>query len=65
MLNNLTVSHQMPHSGPAGGHRQNPTFGILKLKSKISFILSIKPKGFGFRVKNKKVLLLEKSVAFH
>ena len=53
------------HSGPTGGHRQNPTFWILIEKSKISLILSKKPKGFDFKVKNKKVLLLEKIATFH
>ena len=48
-----------------GGHRQNPTFWILIAKLKIWFILSKTPKGFGFRVKNKKVLSLEKIAAFH
>ena len=48
-----------------GGRKQNPTFWILIAKLKIWLLISKAPKGIGFRVKNKKVLFLEKIATFH
>ena len=60
-----SYSVMAPHSGPAGGNRQNPTFASLMQKVKLSYVLIKTLKEFGTKIKNKIFLLLEKISSIH
>ena len=60
----ITYTHPL-HSGPTGGNRQNPTFVILMQKLKLLYVLKKTLKGFGIKIKNKKILLWEKIASIH
>ena len=60
-----TLPNNRPyHSGPTGGHRQNPTFWILIGKSKISFMQKKPPKDLVLERKTRKYLLWRKFQLF-